>query len=155
MRKELLCIWLFSCVLLGLLGCNDIPSEHQSFFQLSPDQREKAIFAYPLDQQIDLMIIGWTKPHPPLNLFFEVAKNGEPIVALLIQRFSKINDMQSLRPIAMCLYEVNLRYFEWTTNQEYEEMFQKVLAEKSAPAIRDEFIKILETGKLHPNFTEK
>lgn len=141
---------LVSMTLLGLVGCNEIPEEHRDFFRLPPGQIEKAIFNYPLSEQIDLMLIGWTKPHPPLNLYFQVAENGESIVPLLIQRLATVEDMEALRVIAICLYLVDFLHFKWTSNQEYVEKLEMTLAEISNSEIREEIRMILKTGKLHP-----
>ncbi len=70
-------IGLIGILLGGVAACSDIPPEYKPFFRLSPREMEKAIFDYPLDHQIDLMIIGWTIPHPPFMMWPEVASNGE------------------------------------------------------------------------------
>ena len=98
------------------------------------------------------MIIGWTKRRPPINLHYRVAKNGEVIVPLLIQRLSKINDLYTLRTIVLCLSAINRRYFEWTTIPKYVETFEQILGEKGDPEVQRELRAILETGKPHPFF---
>lgn len=139
-----------SVSLLSLVGCNEIPSEHQEFFRSGPEKIENEIFNYPLDQQIELMIIGWTIPHPNLHLYFQVARNGEKVVPLLIQRLSDLKDLEALRVLAICLYEIDFRYFKWTAHQKYVEMSEEAIGEIGDPSIQQEIKAILETGKLHP-----
>ncbi len=141
-----------SLVCMVLVGCNDIPSEYREFFRLSPSEMEKTLIKFPQDQQIDLMIIGWTKPHPPIGFFFLVSKNGESIVPLLIQRMAETDDLETLRPLALCLYDVDKWHFPWTAHKNYVESLERVLGQKRDLIIKREVIGILKTGMPHSFF---
>lgn len=144
------CLAVIFVIAIGLGGCSDVPSEYKSFFSLPPGKMEEALSEYSLSQQIDIMIIGWMVPHPPFLFYFEVAKNGEQIVPLLIQRIAETNDMQTLRPMVRCMYEINKRYFEWTRIPSYAEKFNDILSAKTDLMIQKEIKGILDTGKIYP-----
>ena len=110
------------------------------------------IFNFSLDQQIDLMIIAWTRTHPPYIFWSLVARNGEPILPLLFQRIADSDDLSTLRPLALCLHDVDKWNFEWTTQPKYVEMFEKAISGKWDPKIQREFLAILDTGVPHPFF---
>lgn len=133
-----------------LVSCSDIPSEYKGFFRLSPSQQEKVILEYPFEQQIDLMIIGWTIPHPPYMFYRQVAKNGEPIVPLLFHRLSVLKKKFDLQPVALCLFHINDKYFSWKEHQEYIKIFEQTLSRIPDPSVREEVIRMVETGKPYP-----
>ncbi len=122
----------------GVAACSDIPPEYKPFFRLSPREMEKAIFDYPLDQQIDLMIIGLTIPHPPFMMWPEVASNGEKILPLLFTRLTKVDDPHQLDVILACLLEVDLRHYEWKRDPKYQQLLQQKLEEMTDSTLRDE-----------------
>ncbi len=140
-------IGLITFCLFGMVSCNEIPSQYESFFRLSPEKMEKAIFDYPLDQQIDLMVIGIAESHPPfLYLARLVAKNGEQIVPLLIQRLPTVKDEHQLGAILFCLLEINLEHFEWKGHPKYQALVQQGLAKITDPALREEATRSLVSG---------
>lgn len=80
------------------------------------NQRSDSIQQYPVEEQIDLYLIGMTAIHPPLiELADAVARNGEPAILAILKRletadkdFVKSNLMLILERMA-CHHNVDLR----------------------------------------------
>jgi hypothetical protein len=143
--------------LLFLVGCSDIPSEYKPFFRLPPDQQEKEIFNYSLDQQIDLVVLRMTVIRPPgTYLGTLIARNGEKLVPLLLSRLSTVENEPQLGAILYCLLEIDLRHYEWKNDPKYVPLLQQELAKMTDSALRQEATRALLSGAAsHSNFEKR
>ncbi len=112
----------------------------------------KLLPTYPLERQIGLLILGRTRPHPPISFYGLVCRIGEPIVPLLIKRVGEYTEMERIRPVVVCLSAINKWHFKWVDEKEYAEMWESALARQSDLLIRKEVQAIMATGKSHPFF---
>ena len=143
-------------VLVGFISCSDIPSEYKPFFRLSPGEMEKAIFDYSMEEQIDLMIIGGTIPHPPFIMYSEVAQNGKKILPLLFKRLSIVENQHQLDVVLACLLEIDLRHYEWKADATYQTLLQQELAKMTNPDLRAEATRSLVSGaSIHTDSKER
>ena len=129
-----------------LVCCERIPSEYQDFFNLGIGEQEKSIHNYPLDHQIDLMILGFEYLIPPSHfLAREVAKNGKIIIPLLMQRLRTIDSEHAKNAVLYALLEIDLRHYEWRKDPEYITLLKEEAAAMQNSSWRQETLEMVKT----------
>ena len=140
----------------ALVGCwgisEPLSPEDQPFFDLPNSKRDETLASYPLERQIDLMVVARTCCHPPLNFLGIVCRDREPLVPLLMQRVAESDKMYNLRTLTLCLYDIDRWHFKWTDEPKYVDMWKVAVARKADPEIRKEVLAIFETGDPFPFF---
>jgi hypothetical protein len=93
-RANKVVVAIYALLLIVATGCGEkIPERYRSFFELSMEQQQDSILSYPIQEQLDMYLIGTgaIRP-PPIYLLNAIARNGPTAIPSILARLRTVDD---------------------------------------------------------------